>query len=785
MRLPQAGVAFLLITSWWFAYLLINFNEIETYGPILGSVAPLLRGDGSDRTVEALFALISGDQTVQPAFIEKQNYSAWQIIRELPMTFWGNPISEPYPLTWFVVVMTTLVLVAAIGLVKVWQNSGLESAPVSVTRVTRSIQLLLLLICALPLPFMIVRLFGARDALEAVQGRHILFLAGPAFAVLMVWGLAVIAGIIFRWMASRANRSPVDRARFQRQLLSLAFQGLLGLLLVAGINQIIWMSQLYPPLSPVRTTPYRPVSELPFNIRLDGGAELIDANLIDTGEALEIALVWRAGSEPPPEDYQVELAMVDSQGQTRSSWLAYQTQARYPTRTWEPGDTIYDLGWLPYPGLAAGDYKIRLRLWGEGGEIVPWQTLAGYSLKEQIDPPGREDRWLMWRNGHVPSRPPILHERETVQFTLGSLRSMPGKADGASLPELQLIGPNGLDYPAANSGPSWANVIIGPDWPPGEYRTVADPQVAFRVGPNSRNFVVPAELTYHLEANFQGQIKLWGYRLVNRRVQPGDGLPITLYWQGLRWMGEEFVIFNRLLDNQQVAWGGYDRLAKENYSTLLWAPGEVVIDGFAVPVASTTPDGIYILSLGWYQMDNGNAKSLLILDPETGEPTGATAVTIGPIKVGKSPPGVTVTEIDPEYRLNVTLGEQIRLLGFDQAETERQADPSANALPARFTLYWQTIASPDTDYTVFAHVRNASGEIVAQNDRQPVEGRYPTSLWDTGEIIKDEMSLSFDRLEPGAYELVVGLYDFTTGLRLPVEGSPDESILIQSFEVGQ
>ncbi len=74
---------------------------------------------------------------------------------------------------------------------------------------------------------------------------------------------------------------------------------------------------------------------------------------------------------------------------------------------------------------------------------------------------------------------------------------------------------------------------------------------------------------------------------------------------------------------------------------------------------------------------------------------------------------------------------------------------------------------------------------MAQNDRPPGGGIYPTGLWEAGEIIRDEMNVPSGQLEPGQYDLVVGMYDFTTGLRLPIEGSPDGAILLQTFEVGQ
>ncbi len=117
LRLGQAAVGFLLVISGWFGYLIVNFNEIETYGPVLGIVAPLIRGDSSDRTVEEIFVWLSGGQAPAPDYIEKQSYTAWQILAELPTTFWGNPITRPYPLDWFVWLMTAAAGAAAIGVI--------------------------------------------------------------------------------------------------------------------------------------------------------------------------------------------------------------------------------------------------------------------------------------------------------------------------------------------------------------------------------------------------------------------------------------------------------------------------------------------------------------------------------------------------------------------------------------------------------------------------------------------------------------------------------------------
>jgi hypothetical protein len=66
-----------------------------------------------------------------------------------------------------------------------------------------------------------------------------------------------------------------------------------------------------------------------------------------------------------------------------------------------------------------------------------------------------------------------------------------------------------------------------------------------------------------------------------------------------------------------------------------------------------------------------------------------------------------------------------------------------------------------------------AGNIVAQADSHPREGRYPTWLWESGEIVED--AHTFDSTpETGRYRILIGLYDPATGLRLPliVDGQP-------------
>jgi hypothetical protein len=117
------------------------------------------------------------------------------------------------------------------------------------------------------------------------------------------------------------------------------------------------------------------------------------------------------------------------------------------------------------------------------------------------------------------------------------------------------------------------------------------------------------------------------------------------------------------------------------------------------------------------------------------------------------------------HPLAANLGNRVRLTGYDLAPDT--IHPGEAITP---TLYWQSTAPLDRDYTVFIHLRDAAGRVVAQTDTPPLQNFYPTSAWQPGEILNDTHQIDLPAgLAPGRYRLVAGLFDPATGQRLPVE----------------
>lgn len=103
-------------------------------------------------------------------------------------------------------------------------------------------------------------------------------------------------------------------------------------------------------------------------------------------------------------------------------------------------------------------------------------------------------------------------------------------------------------------------------------------------------------------------------------------------------------------------------------------------------------------------------------------------------------------------------------------------------------LYWESEAPVAESYTVFTHLVDAAGQLVAQQDNLPVTGLAPTNTWQPGTLIRDPYRLTSSvtvdptvdpTVVPGDYHVLVGLYN-TAGRRTVTlaDGSTADQISI-------
>jgi urease accessory protein UreF len=117
---------------------------------------------------------------------------------------------------------------------------------------------------------------------------------------------------------------------------------------------------------------------------------------------------------------------------------------------------------------------------------------------------------------------------------------------------------------------------------------------------------------------------------------------------------------------------------------------------------------------------------------------------------------------------------RLDLYRFDRLPSEEEAiavwengmvlwDAVIDADELSVDLWWSLAGdSLDADYTISARLLDVNGQLVAQIDGYPFEGRRPTSGWQPGEAIYDPRTLQpapgIDALPPGDYTVAVKLY---------------------------
>lgn len=219
------------------------------------------------------------------------------------------------------------------------------------------------------------------------------------------------------------------------------------------------------------------------------------------------------------------------------------------------------------------------------------------------------------------------------------------------------------------------------------------------------------------------EITLWGYGLT-----AGQHQPLTV----------------QLLGPAGQLWA-------EETHTLSWSAGQVVsATAVLTPPAVLDPSQIFVaVHMGASTAQTANGRVLerpFVLAEQALRP---------------EPPLLLPLSATPT---TLVFGEQLHLAGYELYPAGEQT---------RVLLYWQVVAPLPVAYTTFVHLLDESGQLVAQNDGRPLNGQYPTYLWQVGELVREEKLLP----AAGYDQLVVGVYQLETGQTLLLPDGSGRGIL--------
>ncbi len=234
-------------------------------------------------------------------------------------------------------------------------------------------------------------------------------------------------------------------------------------------------------------------------------------------------------------------------------------------------------------------------------------------------------------------------------------------------------------------------------------------------------------------------IRLLGALIESEETLPGEPLWLTLYWRGDNVAEEapEFVlsVFGR--DHEEIG-KVHSYHGRGLYPANLWPEGQIVADRF----------GLWI----------DDAAVIPVLAPIDSTILEGATVQVGEIKV--EPQNWPNIEEDALAQF----GDDIELL--DVSVMPEQARPGDLLT---IDVRWQARGEPAEDLTTLIHLGQPDAQPLATGDRLPLDGRYPTRVWENGEQIEDgyELILPND-LAAGRHPLWIGMYNSKSMARLPI-----------------
>lgn len=234
-----------------------------------------------------------------------------------------------------------------------------------------------------------------------------------------------------------------------------------------------------------------------------------------------------------------------------------------------------------------------------------------------------------------------------------------------------------------------------------------------------------------LLARFNGELELRGYKGPNS-ISPPGAYDFEVEWSVARPVSHEYGAFLQLLRQDWSVIAGEDRhIWRWLYPTVVWQPGEVHTQLFTLSIDKELPPGAYRLVTGaWYT--NGPD---LPAESFVGRALNGIA-TIGWVKVAQEREPAIPSAAQP---LGIEFGGQFQLSHI--AANMEDGDLIVD-------LFWTALQDrPPIDATVFLHALDAQGAIAAQSDLRPWDGRYPTFIWDAGEIVVTNHHLSLTSID--------------------------------------
>ena len=257
-----------------------------------------------------------------------------------------------------------------------------------------------------------------------------------------------------------------------------------------------------------------------------------------------------------------------------------------------------------------------------------------------------------------------------------------------------------------------------------------------------------------------GSLHLEAYTPWPSTVEAGEDLDLALVWRVEAPPPDDAILFAGLFDDQGRRWAQTDeRPLGSLYPAPAWPQGARVRTPLRIDLPTETPPGSYRLLIGWYRFQDGQP---IWLPWSSGE-----RLALGPVQVVAPPDWSAQPAPRVAHPVGVTIGEGLRLLGFDAPRLEaRPGDTVA------LDLVWQALQDSPQPGAAVLQLSDDDGKVYVETASAPLGGRVPFASLRAGQPLRDPRTLTL----PG--DLVAGVYTVRLGRRtaegrwLPIQRGP-------------
>ena len=299
----------------------------------------------------------------------------------------------------------------------------------------------------------------------------------------------------------------------------------------------------------------------------------------------------------------------------------------YPVNAWRTGEIVADFHLLPLPDVACNKTGCELGIQvAAAPRFTPaaelkWQPVATVPLSPRPGPVGQMRRAFFdnfaldgidfpatARLGTpLPLRYSGYDDGEGLSFLVApphAVSSLIIPTDRT--PDLRVEAAETLTLaahvePAAESGP---NVLIA--YAAGEASAVCGWLRRPTTGCVVAEIDISGAALPEGATNFDDKLALLDVALEVDNLAPGGQLPVTITWQGLAEMSEDYTVFVQVLDAADRIVGQVDAWPVQGTRpTSSWRPGEVIIDPYVVQLSPDMRPGDYRVIVGLYLLATG------------------------------------------------------------------------------------------------------------------------------------------------------------------------------------